>query len=174
MTPRYGPGTTLIIDTSALALLGLGDFASNDQRERAVTALAEVARTEGLQAPVLLVFELGNVIHRKRVSDLGGTQAERARLLTRLTDGIQFVDPTASTLHRAGEIAESRNISFYDATFLAHAEATEFRTLATADRSLHAHARALELTSFLLPNDLDAISRAYVQGSGAPPKGQEP
>lgn len=157
----------MIADASALLFLGLRESAEPILHERLRRSFVRIHQREGLQAPPVLAYELGNVIHRKRARDAGSTLDERSILLEKTA---KMADPNAestSLRRRTGELCERLRISFYDAAYLAHAEATT-RSIVTADAGLQAHAEALGLRAYLLPRDLGRLEADYPSEPQAP------
>ena len=89
-----------------------------------------------LQAPALVAWEIGNVVHGRRASDHGRSPAERASALELMIAGLDLVPSDARGRRRAGEIAARRGLTFYDASYLEVAERDTTACLVTQDRAL--------------------------------------
>lgn len=94
-----------------------------------------------LQAPALVAWELGNVIHGRRAKDHGRSPAERAAALDLMLAGLELLPTDARARLRAGEIAARRGLTFYDASYLEAAERDTTACLLTQDRALLAAAK---------------------------------
>lgn len=78
----------VVIDTSAL-------LASHEREQH--EELGRLHARTTLIAPVLLGFEVGHVIHRKRAEAFCKTAAQRTELVTTLLSDIELVAPDQTT-----------------------------------------------------------------------------
>lgn len=107
-------------------------------------------------SPSLAVFELGNVVHRKQKSRLGGDKITRKAIFRTAEAYTARASPTLDDLGETADVCESIGISFYDASYLQLARSLG-KPVLTTDRGMAAHARALGLTAYCLPEDLDRL-----------------
>ena len=118
--------------------------------------LSAIALREPLNAPGLLAYEIGNVIHRKRRAAVRKNLAERAAFVRELLALVEMGPADEEAMQTTGRLCERTGISFYDSAYLALAM-IERHALLTADRGLHEHAKALGLGSYLWPDDRASI-----------------
>jgi predicted nucleic acid-binding protein len=120
----------LVLDTSVL----LKWFRQGEVLASQALALraAYLAGQALISAPSLLAYELANVLHYK--SDLTLRQVEEA--VQSLFDmGLEWVPPSAEMMRRAVAIARDRDVTVYDASFVALSENLE-AAFVTADEQL--------------------------------------
>lgn len=127
----------MVIDSSAL-------LASHERDQHAELGRLH-ARSE-IIAPILLAFEVGQVIHAKKPGAFGASADERARLVATLLGGIELVAPDEETWRRIGELAEEDGLSYYDAAFLELAQTAQGVLLTEDDRLARAAMQRLGKT----------------------------
>lgn len=150
----------MIVDASALALRVPVQGADPGLRRRLQRTFEAAARLGELVAPRLAAYELGNVIHRKRGAEIPGGVERRSKILAELLVPPLLVPSAAEHLETAGRIAERAQISFYDASYLAHAKLGR-TMLVTADSGQYEHARALGIEAALMPDQLQKVEALY-------------
>lgn len=121
----------VVIDTSALAL------AANANDPTVALALRHLQIRYGLVAPAVLASELCNVAHRRQPNDFGRDARERAAVVELLLEGVQLRTSNPGHRQKAGELATTEGLSFYDAEFLATAAEGQ-GLLVTTDHALAA------------------------------------
>jgi predicted nucleic acid-binding protein len=128
----------LVVDTSVL--VKWFKTAGEELTAEAAALREHVDRTRAtVFAPALLCYEVANILVRK--ADLG--TAEAAALLETMSRWpIHLAGPEPELLHRGARLARDYDITFYDAAFVALAEALGC-PLVTADRRLAAATRSL-------------------------------
>ncbi len=117
-----------VVDTSVVVKWYLPEGAEPRQREAASALDLLVTGQIELDAPTLVHYELGNVLARR----LGRSEESYANFLA-LPVTIHALQ--SAVLLRAMTLAKERRILFYDASYLALAEALDVQLL-TDDRKL--------------------------------------
>ncbi|MHB8585573.1 MAG: type II toxin-antitoxin system VapC family toxin [Thermoplasmatota archaeon] len=147
MNPR-----TFVVDTSALVdTVQLGT-------DRWATAFEAVQSKYDILAPLRLVYEVGNIVHRKHPQAFGATLAERQAVLVDLLLGIRIEPWDMSDVPRVGEITEKLGVTFYDATFIDLAHRAKNCVLLVQDQKLHAAATKALAKGHTM--DLDELAKA--------------
>jgi predicted nucleic acid-binding protein len=146
----------IVVDTSAL--IDAIDAAHPDWGE-AFRTLRGRYRTE---APALIEYEAGNVVHTKHPDVFGDTPGERGEVLETLLEGIEPASTPPSSRKRCGELADGNGITFSDAAFLELADRGEDRVLVTQDEGLLAAAR--DVLGADRAVDLDAAGERIAHG----------
>lgn len=129
---------SIVVDNSALLPLFLADEAD----DYAQSVIAQSSAGERLIAPALCLLEFGNgilkAVRRQRLTEAEATFAHRklAMLPIEFWDFISTLN--LSLIHG---LAQRRNLSFYDGTYLALA-VNEGARLATLDEALKSAANA--------------------------------
>jgi predicted nucleic acid-binding protein len=160
-------GATLIADASVLVWASL-PVETEPERTRIRDVLRRISVHEPLRAPALAACEVGNVIHRKRARDAGANLEARQGLLRAALNWVELALPSHDVLDAAGFICERHKISFYDATYLAHAGARG-ESLVTADHGLYSHAKSIGIRSYCLPDDLPRMEEDWPAKTDSPP-----
>lgn len=128
---------TFIVDTSALVdTVQMGSDAW-------ANAFAHVQSKYDVIAPLRVVYEVGNIVHRKHPNVFGKDLKERQQVVSEILQGVRIVPWEPSSVPRAGELAEKHNVTFYDATFLDLAHQTRDSILLVQDEKLHEGAAKL-------------------------------
>lgn len=108
---------TFVIDASAL-------LAGHDDSTMATAIGLEALEGEHvLLAPALLSSETGHVIHRKRPERYGRSVEERTSVQEILLRDIELVQPDAAARSACARLAARTGLSWYDAEYLALAQA---------------------------------------------------
>lgn len=115
------------------------------------------------RAPLLALYELGNVFHRKRRKAIPGPLSVRLGAYQSAKDHVTLVSPSPEAESRTAQICEQSGRSFYDASYLALAQALEL-PLITADAGMAAQGDAMKLRVYLLPRDLERLARDFPEG----------
>lgn len=133
MTPA-----TFIVDTSALIdTIQVG----NDEWGK---AFAHAQSKYDVLAPLRVVYEVGNIVHRKHPTVFGKDLAERQLVVREILQGVRIAPFEPASIERAGEITEKHGVTYYDATFLDLAIQTKDSILlAQDDKLLDAGKKAL-------------------------------
>jgi predicted nucleic acid-binding protein len=150
----------LIVDASALLLLAVTrpDFAGQVSRLSAV--FDRVAISEGIRAPGVLSFEVGNVVHHKQRDYVGKTPSERAEIVRELLRPVDEIAADDDMRRAAGIHTELYPIKFFDASYVALA-ALRREPLLTADRRMESSAQAVGVQTYLMPGDLAKLEADY-------------
>lgn len=120
----------VVVDASALLV------ASTPLRPDAARAFAQILAEHEVVAPRLLVYEIGNVVLRKRPDEFGRSLADRLAALDAMLDGVLVLPTEAGDLAAAARVAEEERLSFYDACYLELAERGDDVALLTLDARL--------------------------------------
>ncbi|MBI4394007.1 MAG: type II toxin-antitoxin system VapC family toxin [Euryarchaeota archaeon] len=112
-----GDPASVVVDSSALI------DSVDSEKPGLDEAFALIAAEHELLAPVLLASECGNVVHRKRAARFGRDAMERAGALELLLGQVTLVLLDAEDRRRAGSLVEEAGVTYYDAEFLALADA---------------------------------------------------
>ena len=156
----------MIVDTSALLLVAVAHETPYLDAANFRELLARIAETEGLAAPHLLSYELGNAIHRKRARELGQSLAQRKTVYRELHEIVRVEASSGEVLAQSAELAELWKASFYDASFLAHAKAAA-SSLLTGDRRMSDLATAHGIRAYFLPGDLPLLEADFPEPPAA-------
>lgn len=123
--------TRIVIDASA-TLLATSPLVVPEAAER----WAELMRDHEAVAPALLAFEVGNVIHRKRPAEFGGSLDARLHAVGTALEGIALLPLEAGDVEAIARVCEEEQLSFYDAAYLELAERDDEALLVTDDDRL--------------------------------------
>ena len=124
--------------TSPIIVLDTSVIVKWFRQEEELARLALALRERYLQGqitvavPMLLIYELANVLRTKR--ELTTEQVQEA-MESLLDMGLDWIEPSAVAMRRAVSLAREDGITVYDATFVAVAE-TLGAALVTADEQL--------------------------------------
>lgn len=123
-----------MLDASTLVKVVLDDGPSPSVE--AAQAIYPLLAERGLQAPALLAWEVGNVVHRKYAGRIGRSFEERAALVASLLAPIELLPADEAMVRRTGQLAEEHGLTFYDAAYLEAAGRREDGLLVTEDGKL--------------------------------------
>ncbi|GEM_PF-2995389 len=146
-----------VVDTSALI-----DSLQADH-EAWSEAFAHVQARYDVLAPLRVVYEVGNIVHRKHPEAFGKSLEDRQQVVAEILQGVTIAAWEKESVARAGEITERHGVTYYDATFLDLALATPGSVLLVQDEKLReAAAKALGKERAL---SLDHLAAAVKKGT---------
>jgi predicted nucleic acid-binding protein len=90
----------------------------------------------GAEAPALLAWELGSVVHGRKGRVFGSGLRKRADNLEMMLGGIDLVTTDEAGRRQAAALAARHGLTFYDASYLEVAARREGRCLVTQDAAL--------------------------------------
>lgn len=107
----------VVVDASTL--VRSMDLADPGQPE-ALRALIGAHERFPVAAPLLAMWEVGQVVHRKAARAFGHDAPERQRRMDALFAGVEFDAPRAPSdvAERTGSLADRHRVSFYDAAYV--------------------------------------------------------
>lgn len=154
----------MIADASALVWRVLD--APDDPSVR--KALIRSTLASPWRAPLLTLYELGNVFHRERRKAIPGPLSVRLSVYQAAKDHVTLVLPSPEAESQTAQICEGSGLSFYDASYLETAQRLDLPLL-TADAKMAAHGEAMNLRVYLLPRDLDRLGKDFPEPPPAKP-----
>lgn len=104
--------TIAVVDASALLR------ALDPDGETARRALVALATERQLCAPMLVVWQMGSVVHRKHPARYGATHEDRQESLSAALSAVGLIHPDDDAIRKTGDLAETHGMSFYDAAYL--------------------------------------------------------
>lgn len=126
-----------------VALSGAVDEEADPRAEAARSILPPLHHRFGLAAPALLVWEVGQIVHREHSASFGDDASERAEVVGDILAEIALDPPTPESTVRTSLLAEKLGLTFYDAAYLELAARDGTSLLVTEDEALRHAARAL-------------------------------
>jgi predicted nucleic acid-binding protein len=100
-------------------------------------AFAHVQGKYDVIAPLRVVYEVGNIVHRKHPDVFGKSLEDRQQVVAEILQGVKIAAWEKESIARVGAITETHGVTYYDATFLDLALTTQNGVLVVQDGKLH-------------------------------------